>query len=227
MTEKIPKSKYVLDDESIDEELIDEEELIEEPETLTYKELREKKKVLKEEQEEAKNVLKEEIRKSVLKFLGRGKVMSKRDLTHLLINDGFEEYYFKIDGSTVTWRIWIEDQLMREEVFTGCSGQTSWDYIFLYQSHINAFSECESLYIDDIAVATPSYTGFVDDGNGNDRIGPLGGGGSENTEALCANGSDDDNDSLIDCDDPDCIHCLRERCRYIDVLPKQERHTYF
>jgi len=97
MSEKIPKSKYVLDDESIDEELIDEEEIIEEPETLTYKELREKKKRLKEEKEEAKIILKGEIRKAVLKFLGRGKVMSKRDLTHLLINDGFEEYYFKIN----------------------------------------------------------------------------------------------------------------------------------
>ncbi|MFX0176266.1 MAG: hypothetical protein ACFE85_08555 [Candidatus Hodarchaeota archaeon] len=106
MSEKTPKSKYILDDESVDEELI-EEVIEEEPEKLSGKELEEhlkeieemkkRRKLEKEEKEESKKIHKKNIENSLLKFLRKGKVMSKRDLTHLLIKDGIKDYYFKIN----------------------------------------------------------------------------------------------------------------------------------
>lgn len=109
MSERTPKEKYLIDDESIEEEIVtkEEQEGEEEKERLSeveiqerikksnaLKEKREKEKAKKEEF--AKN-FKEDLERRIIKILKKGKVDSKFSLTHLLIKDGIQNYHFRIN----------------------------------------------------------------------------------------------------------------------------------
>ncbi|MFX1258630.1 MAG: hypothetical protein ACFFAN_12275 [Promethearchaeota archaeon] len=71
MSEKVPKNKYLVEEE-IEEEEIEEEEIKEEKEEIV-------------------------LERKILKILRKGKVDSKQTLTNLLINSGFKNFTYKIN----------------------------------------------------------------------------------------------------------------------------------
>lgn len=109
MSERTPKEKYLIDDESVEEEIVTQEEQEGEEETRKLSEaeiqerinkskaLKEKKKRKKAQKEEFVKNFKEDLEKRIIKTLKKGKVDSKFSLTHLLIKDGIQNYHFRIN----------------------------------------------------------------------------------------------------------------------------------
>jgi hypothetical protein len=104
MSEKVPKDKYIIDDEEYDDDKINKERRAKEK--LTQEEIDariEEHQKLKTEKAEAKlrkqdkkNAIKQEIKEKVVRLLDKGKVTSKTSLTNLLIKAGFKDYRFRI-----------------------------------------------------------------------------------------------------------------------------------
>ncbi|NHJ24981.1 MAG: hypothetical protein EAX89_10420 [Candidatus Lokiarchaeota archaeon] len=104
MTDKEAKSKFIIEDESIEEEIITEEEKSEglskedieriQKESQETKERKKREQEMKiREREEGRAILE----KNILAILKKGKVQSKYDLTNLLIKSGIENYTFRIN----------------------------------------------------------------------------------------------------------------------------------
>ncbi len=104
MSEKTPKSKFIFYDETVEEEIITEEEKTEglseeeiERRKRDLKELKEKKKLESELEEKQRADHRELLEQKILTILRKGKVISKYDLTNLLLNSGIKEYTFRIN----------------------------------------------------------------------------------------------------------------------------------
>jgi len=85
------------------------------------------------------------------------------------------EVHYKDNGSgSVTAHFWHDGILVETYTVTlSGSGDIS-EFLFKQASGFNG-TGCGYYYIDDVAIATPSYTGFVKDGSNNDMIGLLNG----------------------------------------------------
>ncbi|MFX0012407.1 MAG: hypothetical protein ACFE9R_18990, partial [Candidatus Hermodarchaeota archaeon] len=104
MSEKTPKSKFMIYDESVEEELITEEEKTEglseeeiERRKREIEELKEKKKLESELENKRREEHRDVLQQKILTILKKGKVNSKYDLTNLLLNAGIKEYTFRIN----------------------------------------------------------------------------------------------------------------------------------
>jgi hypothetical protein len=104
MSEKTPKSKFIFYDETVEEEIITEEEKTEglseeeiERRKRDLKELKEKKKLESELEEKQRADHRELLQQKILMILRKGKVISKYDLTNLLLNSGIKDYTFRIN----------------------------------------------------------------------------------------------------------------------------------
>ena len=104
MSEKTPKSKFIFYDENVEEEIITEEEKTEglseeeiERRKRDLKELKEKKKLESELEEKQRADHRELLQQKILMILRKGKVISKYDLTNLLLNSGIKDYTFRIN----------------------------------------------------------------------------------------------------------------------------------
>jgi hypothetical protein len=112
MKEKIPKIKFLFDEEDTDEEYLEEidqtekESLREEEEELLSEKGKAKeeikmkrlmRRIEQTEKKEAKKVQKEEIESTLLKVLSKGKVVSKYNLSKLLIQYGIKNYSFRLN----------------------------------------------------------------------------------------------------------------------------------
>lgn len=101
---KVPKTKYIIDEESIDKESLDHKE---EKKKLSQEEIEERikksqelKKRRKEKAIQAKDhkeYLKVQVKRKIFKILKKGKVVSKRSLNHLLINAGINDYFYRFN----------------------------------------------------------------------------------------------------------------------------------
>jgi len=104
MSEKTPKSKFIIYDETVEEEIITEEEKTEglseeeiERRKREHKELKEKKKLESELEKKQRADHQKVLQQKILMILRKGKVISKYDLTNLLLNSGIKEYSFRIN----------------------------------------------------------------------------------------------------------------------------------
>lgn len=104
MSEKTPKSKFMIYDETVEEEIITEEEKTEglseediERRKKELKELKEKKKLESELEKKRRAAHRELLQQKILMVLKKGKVVSKYDLTNLLLNSGIKDYTFRIN----------------------------------------------------------------------------------------------------------------------------------
>ncbi|MBY9003423.1 MAG: hypothetical protein KGD73_05580 [Candidatus Lokiarchaeota archaeon] len=105
MDEKVPKEEYIIDHESIDDQLVDEEESTAIEEDMAVAEVVEEefkkgkieRKILQKQKEEAKQAHKENLERAIIRILKKGTVMSKLDLTNLLIKAGITNYTYKIN----------------------------------------------------------------------------------------------------------------------------------
>ncbi len=104
MSEKTPKSKFIIYDENVEEEIITEEEKTEglseeeiERRKSELKELKDKKKLESELEKKQKAAHRDLLRQKILTVLRKGKVVSKYDLTNLLLNSGIKDYTFRIN----------------------------------------------------------------------------------------------------------------------------------
>jgi hypothetical protein len=104
MSEKTPKSKYIIYDETVEEEIITEEEKTEglseediERRKKELKELKEQKKLESELEKKKRAIHRELLQQRILSILRKGKVVSKYDLTNLLLKSGIKDYTFRIN----------------------------------------------------------------------------------------------------------------------------------
>jgi hypothetical protein len=104
MSEKTPKSKFMIYDETVEEEIITEEEKTEglskediERRKSELKELKEKKKLESELEKKRRATHRELLQQKILGILKKGKVVSKYDLTNLLLHSGIKDYTFRIN----------------------------------------------------------------------------------------------------------------------------------
>jgi hypothetical protein len=104
MSEKTPKSKFIIYDETVEEEIITEEEKTEglskeeiERRKEELKELKEKKKLESELEKKKRAAHRELLQQKILTILKKGKVVSKYDLTNLLLKSGIKDYTFRIN----------------------------------------------------------------------------------------------------------------------------------
>ena len=95
MSEKTPKSKYIIYDETVEEEIITEEEKTEglseediERRKKELKEFKEQKKLESEIEKKKRAAHRELLQQRILAILRKGKVVSKYDLTNLLLKSG-------------------------------------------------------------------------------------------------------------------------------------------
>jgi hypothetical protein len=84
-----------------------------------------------------------------------------------------ETHWKKNGNGTSTLRWWF-DGVFAEEVTWNCGGSTWGSWRMPAQSAEANPGPCTTLDIDDIAVATSAYTGFVQDSGGRNMIGPVG-----------------------------------------------------
>ena len=106
MSKKVEKEEYILDDDSIEDTLVDEDEESEEEEIEydikqkskeEFDKIRLERRIKKEERENEREVHKEQLEKAILKILKKGTVVSKMNLTHLLIKAGIKNYDYKFN----------------------------------------------------------------------------------------------------------------------------------
>ena len=104
MSEKTPKSKFIIYDETVEEEIITEEEKTEgiteeeiERRKKEHKELKDKKKLESELEKKKRAAHRELLQQRILTILKKGKVVSKYDLTNLLLHSGIKDYTFRIN----------------------------------------------------------------------------------------------------------------------------------
>lgn len=104
MSEKTPKSKFMIYDETVEEEIITEEEKTEglseediERRKREAKELKEKKELESELEQKRKAAHRDLLQQKILTILKKGKVVSKYDLTNLLLHSGIKDYTFRIN----------------------------------------------------------------------------------------------------------------------------------
>ncbi|MHA2288816.1 MAG: hypothetical protein ACXABG_08515, partial [Promethearchaeota archaeon] len=104
MSEKTPKSKFMIYDETVEEEIITEEEKTEglseediERRKQEAKELKEKKKLESELEKKRRAAHRDLLQQKILGILRKGKVVSKFDLTSLLLKSGIKNYTFRIN----------------------------------------------------------------------------------------------------------------------------------